>query len=494
MSNVKLVALVAIICCVAAACGSTAKKSSKTADNGSALTGSAEPSGSAAPGSTGVGGSHSSGSVGSGGGGTGGSGSGGAYHPPPGVTSKHLAATGPGITNSTIYIGIGYSSQAAAGDRALGGAGAAPSYDTRNVVNSIIDYTNKHGGYAGRVLKPLYVDIKVTEDVPTQEQAACAYWTQDHKVFAMNGGNDVLDTCAEKAHAIPLGAGSAVESTFKKYPHLIDPDSIATDRFGAVTVAGLAAGGYYAGKLGLVTWDDPQYRAAITTGYLPALDKVHVKPLQIAYVAVPDALGSVGDMTAQIGSYVAKFKALGIDHVMIVDGPAGVFSGDGLTFEWEQNAKSQKYYPRYGGNSRNAPGFTINPHDEENNEMVVLGGDSDPANDAGWHANATRQRCFKIEADAGYPVSSSNTNDEGIAASLCDIFFFLQRAINSSTVVTNDAVIAAAEKFGKTYPTAAVYGSNLFPGRHDGGDMVRTAVYLQSCSCLNYKGPPVYVN
>src|SRR5205807_9158677 len=139
----------------------------------------------------------------------------------------------------------------------------------------------------------------------------------------------------------------------------------------------------------------------------------------------------------------------------IQDGNAGIFSGDGLTFEWEQQSKSQNYYPRYGGNGNNSPGFTINPHDEENHELVVEDGDADPMDDAGWHRNTTRQNCFKIEADAGYPVSHSNTNDEGIAAIVCDTVFFLQRVMNGLSVLSNDSFIAGALRLGKTLPSAA---------------------------------------
>ncbi len=485
------IALATVLMLVAVACGSTAKKSAKSVVGDSTTTASAGPSGSSSPGSsTSTTGSHSSGTIGVPGGTTGSA----PGARPAGVTSKFLPAKGPGITNDSIYIGIGYSSQSASGDRAIGAAGAAPTYDERDVANAIINYTNKHGGYAGRTLKPLYYDIKISQDVSSQEQAACAYWTQDHKIFAMGAGNDVLDTCAEKAHAIPIGAGSATAATFKKYPHLIDPDSIAFDRLGAVTTAGLNHAHYFAGKLGIVTWDDPSYRTALATGYMPALKALGVKVWQTAYISVPQQLGALGDMTAAVSAAVAKFKSLGIDHVIVQDGPAGVWSGDGLTFEWETAAKSQGYFPRYGGNDNNAPGFSVNPHDEEDKGLFVESADNDPADDAGWHNNAARTKCFKIQADAGFPVSSSNTNDEGIAAALCDAFFFFQQVVNTSTELSNDGFISAALKLGKTFQPAVVYGSYLFPGRRDGGDMVRTAEYLNSCKCLKYQGPPAYAD
>src|SRR4051794_36666270 len=75
-----------------------------------------------------------------------------------------VRATGPGITATKMFIGIWFSSQAAEGDRAIGAAGAAASYDERDVVNAVIKYPNSHGGFAGRQLEPLYYDYNVTTD------------------------------------------------------------------------------------------------------------------------------------------------------------------------------------------------------------------------------------------------------------------------------------------------------------------------------------------
>ena len=408
------------------------------------------------------------------------------------VSSKFVPAKAPGITNTTIYVGVGYSSQSAAGDRAIGAAGAAPSYDGRDVFNAAINYANKHGGFAGRVVKPLYYDFTLTDDFNTQEQAACAYWTQDHKVFAMSGVDEIFRACAKKAGAIAVGVSAATQETFDKYPNLIDPTGTRFDRLGQVTVNGLYKAKYFSGKLGLVTWDDPTYKLALKKGYLASLSKLHIPVAQIAYISIPQEFSALGDMTAQVSSAVAKFKAMGIDHVMIQDGHAGIWAGDGLTFEWMQQSKSQDYHPRYGGNTNNAPGFAANPSDQMDHMLAVDDSDTDKANDVGWKTNQTREKCFKIMADAGYPVSSSNQNDEGIAAQVCDLVFFLQRVINGLPQITWKSFIESAQHLGKSFPSAFVYGTNLFPGRRDGGGMVRTEEYLDSCKCLKYLTPPTY--
>src|SRR5205807_8218870 len=196
------------------------------------------------------------------------------------VTSKFIAAGGSVITSKYIYVGVGYSSQSAAADRALGAGAAAPSYDTRNVYKAVLDYANKHGGFAGRLVKPLYYNFNLTDDINSQLQAACAYWTQDHKVFVLGGGYDIIDACGEKAHTVNIGPGATAE-TFRKYPHLIDPIGIRFDRLGQVTVVGLHKAGYFSRKLGLVTWADPNYRASLTLGYIATLPRSHLTPAQL---------------------------------------------------------------------------------------------------------------------------------------------------------------------------------------------------------------------
>jgi hypothetical protein len=413
---------------------------------------------------------------------------------PSGLGTRLVPAAGPGITDTTIYLGWLFSSQGGAQNRALGVADAAPTYDARDVLNAVIDHANRHGGFAGRRLKPIYYDYDRNNAASVEDQAACALWTQDHKVFVMTGFHEILTTCAEKAHAVAISAGGATSATFKRFPHLIDPDVISLDRLGAVTASGLYKAGYFTGKLGLVTWDDRNYRDAIAKGYLPTLAARGIKPVDIAYIGAPASQGALPDMAAAVSSAVAKFHSEGIDHVIVQDGPpANSFCSNGcLTLVWADAAKSQQWYPRYGQNANNAPGFAGYPPDEMDHALAIDQADSDPSNDKGWRTNAARTTCFKIQADAGLPVSSSHKVDEAIAALYCDYVFFLQRVINRLSVISNDAFMRAAEGLGTSFPNAFVYGSKFLPGKHDGGDMVRTEEYSASCQCLTYQGPPYY--
>jgi len=398
-----------------------------------------------------------------------------------------IPAAGPGITDTAIKVGFLYNSQRGATAIALGAAGAAGTYNVRDVINVVVRYANSHGGFAGRKLEPVFYDSNGA-DAQTLDGQGCATWTQDNEVFALPGGTDARNTCAEKAHAIPLGAGSATAPTYERFRHLVDPTTIRLDRLAKVTVNGLNRAGYFTGKLGLVTWDHPEYRYTMSHGYLPALEAINVKPVDIAYVSPPQSPGALPDMAAAMASFVTKFRSQGIDHVIIQDGPAGFCANGCQTLVWMNQAKSQRWYPRYGQNANNAPGSAVMPSDQMDHALAVDSSDIDPLQDAGWRLNAARERCFKIQADAGYPVK--NPADRAFAALYCDWIFFLQRVVNTLPVLSADAFIQAVANLGTSFPTAFVYGSKFVPGRRDGAGLVRTNEYFDSCKCLKYKGAP----
>jgi len=197
-------------------------------------------------------------------------------------------------------------------------------------------------------------------------------------------------------------------------------------------------------------------------------------------------------MSATMSSIVTKFRTDGIDHVITQDGHAGVWAGTGLTLEFMDQAESQKYYPRYGQNASNSPGWSGLPSDQMDKAIAIMDSDYEPKDDQGWHANKQRELCWKIEADAGYPVSSSNVNDEGLAAQACDQVFFLQTNINRLKVITSDTFMQSVNGLGRIFPSALVYGTQFASGLHDGSAAVRQASYSAGCKCLTYSGAPYY--
>lgn len=66
-------------------------------------------------------------------------------------------------------------------------------------------------------------------------------------------------------------------------------------------------------------------------------------------------LAGLSDSGASTNNAVLRMCSEGVTHLMIMDGPAGVFKGTGLTLLFLKSTGSQSYYPRHGFNDSNSP-------------------------------------------------------------------------------------------------------------------------------------------
>jgi hypothetical protein len=402
---------------------------------------------------------------------------------------------GPGITATKIFVGVAYFPDAATTNTAIG-AGGANSGDQRDYYNAVIGELNKRGGIRGRKVEPIYFEYSSTsgEPIDSQDQRACDHWTKDNKVFAILFRGRILQECARKAGALIISGDGETGPVFNRLPNLIDPSAVRLERLARSTVSGLSRQQYFqpttewpTGKLGLISWDSPTYRYGVTNGYLPAF-KALGKTAQVAYITPPQTANSIADAGSAVSSAVLSFKAAGIDHVFIQDGPAGLFGGAGLTLLFLNNAKAQNYYPRYGFNANNVPGYSVFPADEQHGMLAVDFTDYMPSQDDGMTPNAARQRCLSIMQK--YGVTPSDQNTYGTAAGACDQIWFIEDLLKRAAEPTLRGVLAAAEGLGTSYRSPFVYGTRLGPGRHDGGELARNSRYDDSCQCMRYTSKP----
>jgi hypothetical protein len=409
------------------------------------------------------------------------------------------AGLGPGVTDNKVYVGLIYCSDCAAGNAALGGAGGQ---DERNFYKPLIEYVNKHGGVAGRTLTPVYAELRATssEPIDSQYQAACAKFTEDNKVFIMTTQNEIGWSCAQKNGTVAIGSGAATGPMYAKYPQLIDAAGIRLERIGSLTVGGLAHQNYFTGwslqrrvqtaakpKVGIISWENPSYKYSMDHGWLPALRAQGYDP-EVAYVKVPEAFSGLGNSSAAVSSAVFRFQSKGIDHVLINDGPAGVFAGTGLTLLFLSTAESQRYYPRYGFNSYNSPAWENHPADQERGMLAVSWTDTMPEDDAEWHQNPARQKCWKILRAAG--VQLDDDISMTIAAGTCDWIFLMDRGMQTKQNLTVAGFIKEATSFGTSYQSPFVYLTRLAPDQRDGVNGVRNSKYLPGCNCMDYTSDP----
>jgi hypothetical protein len=415
-------------------------------------------------------------------------------------TSGTAAGNGPGVTATTITVGAFYASQAvAAADSGLGAAGISPG-DQKAQQLAMIDYINRHGGVAGRKVRPIFQELNPNQDTQQTYQAACSTWTSDHKVFVLSPQASVLlDQCAANAHALAIDTGAVAEGTlplYRKFPNLVVISSPAIDRSMRITVEGLARQHYFSSgaKVGIATWDDPSFVYGVEHAAKPALSALGFDKVPVEYIAVPQSDAGLGATGASINSAVLRFHQQGIDHVLLLDGPAGINGAGTLVLLWMRDADTQHYTPRYGLNSTS--GFsTLAPELPKAQQRNALG--------VGWMPSldlsstdypdsklpASGRLCLQIMTKAGQ--APQNSNQKANELGICEFYFFLQTVLGGVRGPLNEqSALAAIDAVGSGFQPIATFASSFSASQHDGMAMVRNAAYNPSCNCYRYTSDP----
>jgi len=497
-STPRALALAAVL--ALAACGSTAQVGDGQAQPSSGglapvvtVPGGSSAVGSGVPGATG-GGSVAAGGGGARSGGTavaGAGGSGGATAVP---RPTGRGGDGPGVTADTIALGLPFCNDCAAANAALGAGGEDPG-DTRRYMQAALDEVNRRGGVLGKELVPVFFEISAADDISAQQQAACEAFTADDEVLMIFFRGEIVYECALEKGIIVSG-GDATGPVFDKFPNLFAPASIRLERLFRATVSSMVRVGWHepapswpTGRIGLLTWDTPDYRYAMENGYLPGLRDAGLEATDVRYIAVPAAAGSIAEASAAISNAVLSFRSQGIDHVFIGDGQAGIFAGAGLTFLFLSSAQSQSYFPRYGFNSNNAPDFDSHPKEQLVGMQAIDSFDTEATKDEGIELNPVRERCFEVMRAAGLPVGQAQT--QAVAIGACEVAWFTEAIVGASGGDTTLAgMIAAGESLGTSYRSPYSYGNRFGPGRHDGVALFRSLAWDTGCGCNKYTSAP----
>lgn len=418
-----------------------------------------------------------------------------------GGSTGPAAQDGPGVTATAVYVGDAYSSDSAAADAALGAASASPG-DERAQTTAVIDWINAHGGVAHRKLVPIWYVQSVNNDTSTTSQQECAAWTQDHKVLIADGSataTPILDQCTAAAHEVEVNSAAiTMETTAMNaaFPADVDLEGLTNDRAMRYTVEGLARQRYFAtgAKVGVVTWDDGYYRYGVSHSALPALAALGFRNVPVEYVSPPQAYGDLGGTSASVSSAVLKFRAAGIDHVLLFDGASGINSGGILVLEWMQQAQAQHYNPRYGLNSTS--GFNGLAGDLPPQQMAGSVGiswelplDESSSDFSPSQLPPAGRLCLQIMRNAGQTASGNNAL--ALQLAICDEYFFIAQVLDSIGGALNQGtVMSAIDALGTRYSSDVSFGTDFSATRHDGVYLVRDMAFEGSCGCYRYTSAP----
>ena len=432
-------------------------------------------------------------------GGTGGTGGGGGR-----VGSSGLPAasggTGPGVTDTEIFLGVAYATNGGEVNKTIG-AEEASSTDTKKATQLLIDDLNKRGGIHGRKIVPVWHEIDALSGRTYEQwgQEMCSTWTEDNDVFAALGAPyETLRQCMAKKNK-PLtytSLSSSSELTFSQYPLYFEPGNLNLSRIARLTVDSLAKRDFFKGaKVGVIAFDDPHGRHAVDKAMLPALAARGVDPkgVEVEFVPSPQSATDVSGLSAAVSGAVLRFNTLRVSHVMILD-TAAVAS-----FLFMQEAESQGYRPRYGLNSQN--GNTIladllkgsGSQGQLTNSLSVgwlptidLAGPDDPDD----KATPSRQRCLKLMTDGGL-TSFSSRNAMGQALITCEEVWFFEAAAKAAGPSLNArSFLAGVESLTAMRESTLTLGNRFGNGRRDGVARAADLAYVPGCTCFRYTTSP----
>lgn len=408
-----------------------------------------------------------------------------------GTTASGSAASGGAGTpapSGPVEVGIEYfnSTQAVNAGKAVGYS-VSPG-DPYAEAQALVAWVNKHGGLGGHQIRPVYFRYDNSTTPDTNEQAACAMWTQDHHVVAAIWPNNfspdnVLATCLhQKGVMLTGGADTYLNSPQLQAMggYLQTPYMIAGDRMYSRLIDRLVATGWFGSgsKIGVLSDEGPLYAANVQT----------IKQRLASHgLAVTDSATlsttSPGLDSSQCQSAGLHFAAQHITNIVVADDGARVFLYCTPVF------RSQNYSPKFSITSYDSPS-TVKSLVPASSLKGSAGIGWEPVNDVtGFTPNASGKLCLSIMREAGQNVAAAAL-EEAIAFAYCDGFFFFKRAYVTATNLSPADVQRQISALGAGYVSPITFRTYFAPGHYDGTDAAADLTYVSSCSCYRYAGSP----
>ncbi|HET6909877.1 MAG TPA: hypothetical protein VFH54_11105 [Mycobacteriales bacterium] len=424
-----------------------------------------------------------------------------------GGSTNATSMSGPGVTASTITIGVVYATNSSAADKAMGANGLTAGNDLAEI-RILVNDINKHGGVAGRrlVVLPYGEDATSAQPYAVTAQQMCAFMTQDHRVLAVLVASGFGDAKACLNHAgTAQFDGSLIglsdsdgksQIDFATAAMNIDRSMLAAVRAWTIgnwyapwnTVTGSPApGGQF--KMGVLTIDDPVLNYAVDKVLLPALVRAGHRPpaaQDIIRLHEPGSAGDDGGVLADIQNAVLKFRQDNVDHVVIMD------SNGSATLFFANDAYSQRYFPRLGGGSGNAFQTLLETGNVQQQSMAgAVAAGWTPVLDLPYGSehkfeSPAAAHCRQLMKAGGQTFT--NANAEAYALGYCDALAVMARALDAAPALTASGLAQGAEKIGKSLMSALTVGLDLGPGRHDAAGAFYADVYDNGCTCFTYRG------
>ncbi|HVV75660.1 MAG TPA: ABC transporter substrate-binding protein [Mycobacteriales bacterium] len=402
------------------------------------------------------------------------------------------AQSGNGFTATTITLGFPYADVSSFAS-ALGLKGL-DSGDPLAEATAVVNDINKHGGILGRQVKLVTFKgsaVQALTSPSSEDQAACAHFTQDNHVFAVMYpdaaiyGEQLLGCLAQASTPLVVAGGIDAEpfgrSVFEKFPTFFDIGDMTYELYDQIAYSRLAARGFFTGwnttlggpgkapvKVGLLGIDDTWGTARIKD------QERQLAAHGITTTAVVQCPSNVTETINCQQSAELKFRSLGVTHVF----------GAGVPFI--STANNQHYYPRYFVTvepalfAQNAPPKTLVG---AMSESFIPAMDVDAAQSPGPPTGATT-RCVKTMRAAN--LQTTYGTELWAEEATCDAFYFTAAALDKSQDLSPNGLRAGFEALGSTQPSALTWTTRLDATHHTSAAALRDLSFQVKCDCFAY--------
>ena len=418
----------------------------------------------------------------------------------------------PPITDTTIKVGIAYTSNPGTTNEAAG-FDAIGQVDQKRGWDALIKEINADPPY-GRKIVPVYLSVTEQEIISKGqerlEQEACAHYTQDNKVFMVWDGiiaGEILSECLTKAGVPELGYAFD-SATMKKFPYLVAPSDSTRDRMAAFEVDQLYKNGFFSSfkknpgtqyspcndvqpctgkpRIGLIRYDEPEYKvaAAAMKERLAAsgLSLCSGCEFEISYSStnVQEMLDDATEVNAAINNCKSRPQGA-CTHMLFL----GTTAGSRLTLFYVDGAEKQNYRAKLGFNPEDSPTAVRDFYGESSypqfrESMVVA--DSPGAYEVETGAFG---KCKKTFEDAGETFEgNAGSNKKAQISMYCDPAYYFAAIIEQAgRSLSLDSWMNAVYTMDPV-PSVGAYVMQTKKGRLDGSSAVRTGRWVTSCNCF----------
>jgi hypothetical protein len=404
----------------------------------------------------------------------------------PGATPGQLGGIpvrGRGYDAHHLY--LGFPTNTDVSSAAPAGVGASNFGDQVGTIKAVVADVNRHGGVLGRVVVPVFHDIKTADletDPSTAAQATCQAFTQDTHVVAVVNIVAAIDLATFYAclaqHDTPLISAGYVPSDdtfFRRYsPYLYKLTAASFTRLAPVWLDRLTAMGYFqhwdttAGAPGSAPTDIGLLYPAVQPQQRIFAD-IH-RRLAAAGYPVQDFQydsSSLNNESASMANAVLQFRNDHVTHVLSSEADVLLFM---------EAADSQHYRPRYALTSYHAAAVQLQgtvASTQLNGSMGVGWlpvSDVDTGHDPG-PVSPGETSCRQLMHDAG--VDISNPGAAVVAFAVCDGVRLIAAGVARSGDPSSRGLHAGLAALAGSFASALTWRDGLSFDRYDEPAAVR---------------------